>query len=76
MYIYIYLSCSGTRVASTRHSRAATYVLQLMPMHFSWTEKRYWFCGVGGMPMLFGVSEKCTGMFSKSQQNPQGPRVK
>ena len=24
--------------------------------------------------MLFGVSEKCTGMFSKSQQNPQGPR--
>ena len=36
------LSCSGTRVASTRHSRAATYVLQLMPMHFSWTEIRHW----------------------------------
>ena len=52
------LSCSGTRVASTRHSRAATYVLQLMPMHFSWTEVRHWvFLSERHVDAFFGESK-------------------
>ena len=52
------LSCSGTRVASTRHSRAATYVLQLMPMHFSWTEIRHWvFLSERHVDVFFGESK-------------------